>query len=406
MNFSNLNLPATTGGSSGVINLGAGPFVHAYGSGNTFVGGNAGNFTTTGTNNTAHGASALSSNSSGEHNTASGASALTTNSTGSYNTAHGDSALYSNSTGSGNVAFGYSALQSNCLNVSSSCAANYNTAIGHLAGVTGSSANANVTGASNTFIGAYSGPGSTSQLTNATAIGAKAVVGQSNAIILGSINGVNGATSSVSVGIGTQTPATTLQVVGDVRLGTSGTNGCLQNFAGTALAGTCSSDARLKTHIEPFSPVLTKLTQLQPVHFSWKSAAYPEYHFGPGTNSGLIAQEVEKVFPELVAVDGRGYKQVNYSELPYLMLQAIRELKAENDSLRGQVEQLHAKDQKITDLTRRVEELKKVQQQVATLEARLAQIEARTAKPQPSSAKRAAPTKPAPGSVTLAKAQF
>jgi BMFP domain-containing protein YqiC len=53
-----------------------------------------------------------------------------------------------------------------------------------------------------------------------------------------------------------------------------------------------------------------------------------------------------------------------------------------------------------------VQELEKVQRQMATLEARLAQIEARTAKPQPRSVKRAAPAKPAPGSMTLAKAQF
>jgi hypothetical protein len=188
------------------------------------------------------------------------------------------------------------------------------------------------------------------------------------------------------VGVGTSSPATSLQVVGDIRVGTSGTNGCVQNFTGTAIAGTCSSDARLKTNIRPFSPVLTKLAQLQPVHFNWKAAAYPEYHFGSGTNSGLIAQEVEKVFPELVSVDAKGFKQVDYGELPYLMLQAIRELKGENDRLRAE------KDE--------------VQRQIATLEGRLAQIEARTAKPQPRSAKRTAPAKPAPGSVTLAKVQL
>ena len=51
----------------------------------------------------------------------------------------------------------------------------------------------------------------------------------------------------------------------------------------------------------------------------------------------MIAQEVEKVFPEMVGVDARGYKTVNYSELPYLLLGAVRELKAENDTLQAKL---------------------------------------------------------------------
>jgi predicted nuclease with TOPRIM domain len=50
----------------------------------------------------------------------------------------------------------------------------------------------------------------------------------------------------------------------------------------------------------------------------------------------LIAQEVERVFPELVGEEGHGFKAVNYSELPLLLLAAVRELKAENDALRRQ----------------------------------------------------------------------
>jgi hypothetical protein len=61
----------------------------------------------------------------------------------------------------------------------------------------------------------------------------------------------------------------------------------------------------------------------------------------------LIAQEVEKVFPDMVSVDKDGFKRVNYGGLPFLMLQAIRELKAENDSLR---EQLKAEEERIGDL--------------------------------------------------------
>jgi hypothetical protein len=139
-----------------------------------------------------------------------------------------------------------------------------------------------------------------------------------------------------NLGVGTAAPALKAQILGDIRIGASGVLGCVQNFSGTALTGTCSSDLRLKKNIQPFSPVLEKLTRLQPVSFYWRADEHPEYHFGPVRNSGLIAQDVEKVFPDLVTTDARGFKMVNYSELPYLMLQAIKELKSENDALKEQ----------------------------------------------------------------------
>jgi len=190
--------------------------------------------------------------------------------------------------------------------------------------------------------------------------------------------------SNGSAGIGgVPTPATALQVKGDIRVGTSGTNGCLQNFAGTAIAGTCSSDARLKTNILPFAPILDKLVKLQPVHFDWNVEQYPDYHFGAGRNSGLLAQDVETVFPEMVSADARGFKMVNYSELPYLTLAAIRELKTQNDSLRAQLAERHR-------------ELDELRQEV---EARLARLE----RPPSHRAKRKTAVQPKPA--TGAKGQ-
>lgn len=141
--------------------------------------------------------------------------------------------------------------------------------------------------------------------------------------------------STGDIGIGTSTPAAKLQVFGNIRVGTTGTNGCVQAFDGSVLGGTCSSDRRLKQHIEPFGPVLDKVTRLQPVSYEWRAGEYPEYQFGSSRISGLIAQDVEQVFPGMVAEDDHGFKAVNYSQLPMLLLQAVRELKAENDTLRA-----------------------------------------------------------------------
>jgi hypothetical protein len=84
-------------------------------------------------------------------------------------------------------------------------------------------------------------------------------------------------------------------------------------------------------NIEPFEPLMSKVMQLRPVSYVWKADEHPEYHFGNERTSGLIAQEVDKVFPETVATDDRGYKAVNYSKLPMMLLQAVKELKEESD---------------------------------------------------------------------------
>lgn len=135
---------------------------------------------------------------------------------------------------------------------------------------------------------------------------------------------------------------------------------------------------RLKTAITPFVPVLSKVVQLEPVHFRWRAQEFPQYHFGNALNSGLIAQEVEKVFPEMVSVDARGYKTVNYSELSYLLLGAGRELKAVNDALQAklsaQAEQFKAENSALQVRLGAQTEL------MRALESRLAQLERKQAR--------------------------
>jgi hypothetical protein len=127
---------------------------------------------------------------------------------------------------------------------------------------------------------------------------------------------------------------------GDVEI-----TGCLSvspNTSAHAQFGSCLSDVRLKKSIQPFPAVLDNLVRLQPVSYNWRTEEYPQFRFSSGRTIGLIAQEVEKVFPDMVSTDEAGYKRVNYGELPYLMLQAIRELKTENDNLRERLQRLEA----------------------------------------------------------------
>jgi hypothetical protein len=139
------------------------------------------------------------------------------------------------------------------------------------------------------------------------------------------------------VGIGTiATLSEQLHVAGDIRVGTSGTNGCVQRFDGNSIAGSCVSDLRFKRDITPFPNLLGKVAKLRPVNYYWRSSEFPQRQFGTTQAYGLIAQEVELVLPELVTEDEQGYKQVDYSKLPLLTLQAVKELKAENDALKQQ----------------------------------------------------------------------
>jgi len=283
-------------------------------------------------NNSAFGYWSLRNNTTGSGNSAFGSQSLNGNSTWQYNTAVGFASLVATSTGQRNTGLG-------------STAGYYNAG-----------------GSYNTYIGDAAGPDAGHPtLSYATAIGAGAQMTQSNSLTLGA---PAGDVAAVLVGIGTSAPNTTLQVVGDIRVGTSATNGCVKSFAGTALAGTCSSGARLKADIRPFEPVLGRVVQLRPVHFTWNVEQFPAYHFGAGLNSGLIAEEVEQVSPEMVAADERGYKMVNYSERSYLTLAAVRELDAKANALQAQNAGLKA-------------ETEALRAQLAALAERLARLEKR-----------------------------
>lgn len=186
--------------------------VNTTGFRNTFFGAATGFSNTTGTLNAFFGDSAGDSNTTGDRNAFFGSVAGQVNS-GSNNSFFGTASGLQNGTGSNNSFFGDSAGNENA-------SGNQNAFFGYASG------NSNIAGSKNTTIGSGSNFGS-GNLTNGTAIGANARVDQSNSLVLGSIAGVNLATSSVNVGIGTTTPLATLDtrgtmlVSGDVGVGTT-----------------------------------------------------------------------------------------------------------------------------------------------------------------------------------------
>ena len=134
-----LDLPVSSGPSEGTILQDAAPLLHTYGTDNLFLGGDAGNFTTSGSGNTGIGAQSLKNSTSGRYNTALGTSALLSTTSGEANTALGHQSLNLNITGSHNTAAGLYALKDNT--------ASFNSAFG-----SGSLQN-NTTGTSNAAFG-------------------------------------------------------------------------------------------------------------------------------------------------------------------------------------------------------------------------------------------------------------
>ena len=90
--------------------------------------------------------------------------------------------------------------------------------------------------------------------------------------------------------------------------------------------------------VDSFGRALEQVARLQPVHFYWRADEYADRHFGSSQSLGLIAQDVEAVLPELVTTDEQGYKAVRYHALPMVLLQAVKDLKAEHDDLKGRLE--------------------------------------------------------------------
>ena len=236
--------------------------------GNAFLGDDALINNTTGTDNTAVGFDVLHSNTTGGQNTATGAFALYTNSTGSANTASGYIALWSNTTGFSNTAAGEAALFGNTTGFD-------NTAIGFDALL------GNISGSNNIAVGFFAG-GSLTTGNNNVDIGAAGFAGESNTIRIGRP--------------GTQTKTFIAGISGATVTGTA----VVVN--GSGQLGVAPSSQRFKQNIQPMGDASDTLLKLRPVTFEYK----PEVDPKGVSQFGLVAEQVEKVNPDLVARDEQG----------------------------------------------------------------------------------------------------
>jgi len=366
---------ANTGGGFNALD---GPAATASGEGNTGYGyqvllPNSGSF------NTAIGAFAASSNTSGTENTVSGYNALGFNTTGSYNTATGFDVLYSNITGKGNSAEGYRALYLNR-------SGDYNTAVGYdtlynnttgtqnnasgystlHANTTGSYNNgmgvealySNTTGSQNSAVGYGALYGNTDGSYNAALgyfAGSNLTTGSNNIDI--SNRGIAGESGVTRIGIdGTQTAAYVAGIYG------VSVTGSTVVVSSTGQLGVVVSSERFKTGIAPMGVNSAKLAQLRPVTFHLKTDPKGDLQYG------LIAEEVAKVYPELVIRDQTGrIDGVRYDELAPMLLNEVQREQSKNA----------AQNAEIGDLKQQVAELNRLKQQMAVMSAALQKLQAK-----------------------------
>jgi hypothetical protein len=126
---------------------------------------------------------------------------------------------------------------------------------------------------------------------------------------------------------------TTAYINGALGVGTSSptTSGLIR--ATNDVVAFYSSDKRLKENITPITSALSKLDKINGIEFDW--IPKEGIHENEGHDVGVIAQEVEKVIPEIVQTRDNGYKAVKYEKIVPLLIEAIKELQAEVQELKN-----------------------------------------------------------------------
>jgi hypothetical protein len=147
---------------------------------------------------------------------------------------------------------------------------------------------------------------------------------------------------------------------GNVAIGTTDPAGyrLYVNGAAYATSGWQPSDLRLKTDLAGIDDALGKVARLSGKSFRWRTEEYADRGLPAGRHFGLVAQEVEEVLPEVVGPGPDGEKALAYSELIPVLVEAIKQLKAESEELRAASETLRGENEM---LTQRISALEKVQ---------------------------------------------
>ncbi len=306
---------------------------------NISMGRNAGNpGLTTGLGNIAIGTLALQNDTTGSRNVAVGTFALDENYTGNRNTAIGYQALAGGLKGYDNAALGYQALRNsngyfNTAVGSSALAGNfsgsYNTAVG-------GGALKNATGFSNTALGSGAGLNLTTG---------------NNNIMIGH-PGLAGEASTIRMGVpGDQTRT----FIAGIRGATTGQDDAvIVVIDSKGQLGTASSSIRFKEDVHDLGSLSDRVLELRPVAFRYKK---PFANGKKPLHYGLIAEEVERVFPELVAYGKDGKPEtVKYQDLPTLLL---NELEKEHRKVEGEEREITALRREVAELVDRLSAVEK-----------------------------------------------
>jgi hypothetical protein len=138
-----------------------------------------------------------------------------------------------------------------------------------------------------------------------------------------------------NVGIGTAAPSSKLEVCGNTRIiGTLNVSSTVTSSSGI----TCPSDIRYKKDITAIENPMQKLMLINGVNYHWKTNEFPEMNFNDKLQTGFIAQDLEKIFPEMVFTDERGYKSIDYSRLTPVLVETIKEQQRQLTELTGRLQ--------------------------------------------------------------------
>jgi len=338
---------------------------------NTALGADALYYNAGGTGNTAVGHSTLLSNTSGNDNTAIGVLALFSNTLGSHNTASGDFALYSNTSGDDNTADGHFALFHNT-------AGPKNTATGHGALYGNTTGEANTANGANALFKNTTGGNNTANGFNALL---HITVGSGN-IALGASAGTNLRTGNKNIDIGN---AGVTDESNTIRIGNVANQSAtfIAGISGATVAGgvgviidtnghlgTVVSSERFKDSIKPMDKASEAILALKPVTFRYKkeldAKGIPQF--------GLVAEQVEKVNPDLVARDDQGKPYtVRYEAVNAMLLnEFLKEHRKVEEQEATIIRLQKGMERVIARLEEQAAQIQKVSAQLATGRVRVA----------------------------------